>query len=573
MKSERILGADPPWSYLWPIAGVCLAVFAVLFMHGTSIESLTSTLPWNQGDPALNTWILSWESHAIVNDPTSFFQGNIFHPFGDAIKYSDMMLPVVPFFGILMAVGNSPVLAHNLSLLGLSLFCLMSTYFLALRLVDRSTAALAAISFSFSGYVFMHQGHLQLLTLGFFPLAFIALFRMLEFQRSRDGIWLGMCSALLVTSSFYYGAIWFVCLTAVLLADWVRLRRPGRNWWSTLGVAGAVSAVLIGPIAYVYASFQSQVPFVRDTAGFGLQLLDFLTPPPGSVLYSGLFDWATERRGAGLVEHGFFLGFVVITLAASGAVMFTAEFRNRTRVSSIDRQRLEMTLLWLAGVVALSLSIGAEVGGVPMPLQFLRAWVPGFDAIRAASRLAVPTLLAISMMAAWCLGRLIRSRSREVGILVVAIVMAAVLAELYVRPIQSVVAARPAVIEVLASSPAGAVVELPMRETSDARFSFLEGPRMMASLEDWRPRFNGFSGGYPVGYLQYIRIMNQFPSPEALDAMKTLAIRYVVLHGAETRTDGTFSFAEIDDVLDRIPPSASIEQSGDSWLVDLQADQ
>ena len=164
-----------------------------------------------------------------------FFEGNIFHPFGEAIKYSEMMLPLVPLFGLVDALSGNPILAHNLTILGLSLLCLISTYRLALRLVGGMASIVAAVSFTFSGYVFMHQSHLQLLTLGFFPLAFLALFRLLERQRVRDGVWLGVCSALLTTASFYYGAIWFVCLGVVLLVDVFRLRWPGTG---LVGVGG-----------------------------------------------------------------------------------------------------------------------------------------------------------------------------------------------------------------------------------------------------------------------------------------------------------------------------------------------
>src|SRR5688572_20863368 len=49
---------------------------AVLVMYRPSWSSMTGTLPWNLGDPALNTWILSWESHALLHDVGGFFEGN-----------------------------------------------------------------------------------------------------------------------------------------------------------------------------------------------------------------------------------------------------------------------------------------------------------------------------------------------------------------------------------------------------------------------------------------------------------------------------------------------------------------
>jgi hypothetical protein len=555
------------------LIGLLLAAVVVVFMYGATTESVTSTLPWNQGDPALNTWILAWESHAVVKEPGRFFEGNIFHPFGEAIKYSEMMLPLVPFFGLVDALSGNPLLAHNLSVLALALLCLISTYRLALRLVGGMASIVAAVSFTFSGYVFIHQSHLQLLTLGFFPLAFLALFRLLEHQRVRDGVWLGVSSALLTTASFYYGAIWFVCMGVVLLVDVFRLRWPVRSWWRSVGWAAVVSVVLIGPFAYVYGSFQSDGGFLRDPTGFELRPLDFVTPAPGSVVYGDLFDWSIARQTTGAVEHGFFLGFAVLALAAIGMVIFTTDRRWRGGVPGERRVRYELLLLIVAGLVSLFVAIGTHLFGLPLPLQFLRDWVPGFDAMRAVSRLAVPLSLAISVMAAWGLSRLLRGRTPDVAMLTIALVTSVVLAELYVEPLTTEIAPRPDAIEALAASPQGAVVELPMREVFDAEFALDEGPRLLASLGDWRPRFNGFSGSVPDGYMDFVTVLNRFPDDNAIRAIGELGFRYVVLHGGLSRTDITYSFDELETRLGSLPDNARVDRYGDSWLVDLQAEE
>ena len=573
IKTEMGPGQDRNWSLAGALIGLLLAVVVVVFMHGATTDSVTSTLPWNQGDPALNTWILDWESHAVINEPARFFEGNIFHPFGEAIKYSEMMLPLVPFFGLFDALSGNPILAHNLTILGLSLLCLICTYRLALRLVGGMAAIVAAVSFTFSGYVFMHQSHLQLLTLGFFPLAFLALFRLLEHQRVRDGVWLGVCSALLTTASFYYGAIWFVCLGVILMVDVFRIRWPGRAWWGSVGWAAAVSMVLIGPFAYVYGSFQSGGGFLRDPTGFALRPLDFVAPPPGSVVYGDLYLWSLARQTPGGVEHGFFVGFVVMALAVVGALWFVADLHTRRRVTNGDSRRsYELILLMAAGVASLSVAIGTHLFGIPLPLHFLREWVPGFDAIRAASRLAVPLLLAISITAAFGLSRLLRGRAPHVAFVVIAFVTTVVLAELYVEPLTTDVAAKPEVIEALARSPEGAVVELPMREVFDPEFALDEGPRLLASLGDWRPRFNGFSGSHPDGYMDYVSVLNGFPDAGSIDAIDDLGIRFVVLHGGAERTDITYSFNEIESALSSLPDDAMFERYGDSWLVELRAE-
>jgi hypothetical protein len=556
---------------MWLLVGLLAALGLVGLMYRPTGSSVTATLP-DLGDPALNSWILSWETHALVDEPTNFFEGNIFYPDTEAIKYSEIMLPIVPLFGITAALSGNPVLAYNVATLGLALFCLGTTYFLAKRMVGGLCAVVAALSFSFSGYVFMHQGHVQLLTLGFFPLAFLTLFRALDRRRLRDGVWLGVASALLTLGSFYYGAIWFLCLFVLVGVDLIRSRQPDRGWWYTLTTALAVIAVTVGPIAAVYAEFNSRVPFDREVGGLGLNAIDFLTPAPGSFLYEGLLNWAVARQPAGIGEHGFFVGFVVMALALLGFVLLVSRRHPRPGQGSPDRALYELRLLATAGVVSLIVAFGPEAKGVPMPFRLLAEYVPGFDGIRAASRLAVPALLAAAVLAAWGLNRLTSSISPAYRILTVAVVSAAILAEMWVAPIRVDVPGTEPIRAVLASSPPGAVVELPMREVADTAFAYTEGPRLLASIGDWRPRFNGYSGGSPPGYFADISVISQFPEPEALRLLTNLDLRYVVLHGAENQAHGSYSFAQVDEILDSLPVTARATRFGSDWLVDLRPD-
>ena len=534
---------------------------------------MTSTLPWNLGDPALTTWILSWEWHALLDEPGRFFDGNLFHPYGEAVKYSDLILPVLPFFGLVLALGGSPILAHNASILALSLFCVITTYLLAVRLVKGPSSMVAAVAFSFSGYVFMHQSHLQLLTLGFFPLAFLMLFRALEHQRVRDGVWLGLSSALLATASFYYAAIWLVCLTLVVAADALRIRWPGRQWWSTLGPAAGVMAVLVGPIAYVYAEFQARVTFVREVAGLGLNPIDLLTPARGSMLYSGLFDWAAARQPAGLVEHGFFLGFIVLSLASAGSLLWVTRVLQDVRHRALGSQSPnEIGYLVLAGSASLLLALGPEVRGIPMPFALLDG-LPGYSSIRAVSRFAVPSLLAACVLAAWFLSRVLAAMRPTVRSVAALAVTIAVLLELAVVPSRVLVGAPSQAHGALGEAPPGAVIELPMVAGTDPAFVFVEGPRMLASVGHWRPRFNGFSGGFPPGYLDDILTVSRFPDPSAMGTIDELGLRYIILHGSSVPHEGSYGLEEIEEILDELEDSASVAEFDHVWLIDLRPGQ
>jgi hypothetical protein len=196
--------------------------------------------------------------------------------------------------------------------------------------------------------------------------------------------------------------------------------------------------------------------------------------------------------------------------------------------------------------------------------------VPGYDAISAVSRLAVPGLLGASIFAAWGLKRLMVRFSVEMSMLVVSLAVAVVVLELYVEPIRADVPEPTVASTALAEMAPGAVVELPMREVWDAQFALIEGPRMLISLGDWRPRFNGYSGDSPPDYVANIVALNRFPEPDSLATAAELGIRYVILHSALESSDSAYSLVEIQVAINRLPTDFPVRRFGDAWFIDLK---
>lgn len=146
----------------------------------------------------------------------------------------------------------------------------------------------------------------------------------------------------------------------------------------------------------------------------------------------------------------------------------------------------------------------------------------------------------------------------------------AILLEMWVQPIRAEVGPREPIRSVLNAAPPGAVLELPMREVVDVEFAYTEAPRMLASIGDWRPRFNGYAGGFPPGYFEDISVLSRFPAEEALQRISELDLRYVVLHGAENESRDSYSFDQVDEILRSLPATARASQVGFDWLVDLR---
>jgi uncharacterized protein (DUF58 family) len=85
----------------------------------------------------------------------------------------------------------------------------------------------------------------------------------------------------------------------------------------------------------------------------------------------------------------------------------------------------------------------------------------------------------------------------------------------------------------LSRLPDGPVLELPMGDSRNAVWGYVEAPRMVLSAIDWKPRVNGYTGYSPPDYAKTVDAFNSLAggqaSPEAVALLDQLGVRYVVL--------------------------------------------
>ncbi|MBV8951909.1 MAG: hypothetical protein JOZ99_13610 [Actinobacteria bacterium] len=553
-----------------------VALTLVMFRPGWS--ALRTTLPANLGDPALIVWIYRWEGHALVHGGAHFYNANIFWPRPHTLAYAENMISTSPAYNALYDATGSWAASLNITVLALVVMCLAATYALAKWLTRRVDAAvLAAIAFTFSGFVLGHWGATQLYALGFFPLAFLLLFRTLHERRPVMAVLAGLAIAALVLGSLYYGAIFSWCAAVVVAGYLVAHRfRPGPGVLRSLAITGVVAGVLIAPNAVPYWRVHNDLHFERSYApAWGLKAVDFVSPAPGSYLYPGLARAADHRTEA--FEHRFFAGFSVMLLAAIGLGALVRARLRRTAAearSEPDPRRLFLWLTVLGGFAALIPASGPTILGHAGPFRLFHDYWPGFSGLRVTARLAVPALLSFAVLAAFGFDTLTRHTAQRTRLVAAVGVGALMLLEFAAPLHHAPLATDPATLAVyraLAHRPAGAAVEIPMADprVDGKQWALVEAPRMVYSTIDFHPRVNGYSGYIPPGYYESINAFNAFPAPAALQRASQLNVRYVVLHVGQHASDGTLGPRRAADMLAALPPSSSARRYGDSWLVDL----
>jgi hypothetical protein len=581
--AEETGRADAPKQRLaWRRRALVGALFVglVLLMIRPTLDTLGQPFV-DVGDPVEHRWILSWSAHAVVTDPLHLFDANIFWPHGLSLAYTDSLLALLPPFGLLRVLGVSEAVAVTLVVLGLFVVALAGTYSLARWLTGRTDAAIiAAIAYTFGAYSLAHIFHTNLVQFGVLPIGFLLLFRLLEERTTRNALLFGLMNVVILLGALYYAAIYGVCVVVIVIGYvLVRRFRPGTGLLRAFAIAGPITLLAL-PFLWPYFSLGKTRPLVPE---WGLKPADLVTPAPRSYLYGGLDANAVTRPSR--VEHTFFPGFGVLALALVGLAVIVVIGLSRRRMptregdenaSIVHADRL--VYLWLlvaAAAISVVLALGPEVSGVTMPFRVFYDLVPGFNGIRVAARLAVPGLLALAVLAGTGWGAITRRWRASV----VAVATVAVGGFLLLELAAPITHARlpsdhatVAVYEALKHKANGAVMELPIidpQEHEGPAWALGEAPRMVYSTIDWKPRFNGYSGEWPDGYLADLRQLNSFPAPDALALARRLRIRYVILHLSTYAGVPHLTDEQADTMIRDLPSGTRVERRGRAWLVDL----
>ena len=498
-----------------------------LVLHPSSLIGA----PVGPGDPFLYLWVLGWGMHAVLHDPISLINGqvfdaNIFHPALGTLSYSDHLLLQSVVLSPIYAATGDVALCYNLLLIGSLVASALAMHAFVRDVVGTTGGAyVAGLAWGFGSFRFAHLLHIQLQALYFLPLTFLFLHRLMAGRRLRDAVLLGVLIGLQAVSSVYYaviGGIGLLC-AAVALAI-----ASGRRWNGLLVrrlvSAGVIGGVIALPLAIVYLRVQQSEGFGRtlyEASRSAAYASSYLQVPPGNVIYGRtdlLRDHREPTRGEpprSGPERELFPGVSIVLLAALG-IWYGRRADARPTVTAMS------TLV----VVGFVLSLGPD--GIRSVYAALHRYVFGFQAIRAPSRFAVlvsfglATLAAIGWRELWDRRNAILPST--VRWLPAAAVGVAAIEFLHV-PV-TLAAAPPSKTDVgqwlqRATGP-GAVAVLPL--TIDIENT----SAMVQSLEHRRPLLNGYSGQRPAFYPSLVDALSAFPSDEALLALLESEVRFVV---------------------------------------------
>lgn len=523
---------------------------------------LATAVPNDIGDPLLNTWILAWDSHALLTDPAHLFNANIFHPLPNTLAYSEHLLSTAGLALPLQLLAAEPLLAYNFSLLLAFPLAAFGMYLLTLHWTHRRDAALiAGLIFGFAPYRLAAIAHLQLLTCQWLPFALLFLDKAIcgrnRPKLARYLVAFDLFLTMQILASWYLAVYTGLVVGLYLLGSMGYLRGPARRnrRWGLAGVL-LLAALAALPVAWPYLALLAELRAARPlelALTLAAHPTDFLAAAPFNTIFGPLTELFRRRPGF-TEENMLFVGLIAPLLAALGLATL--------RKSTATRRRLSL-ILGLILLFSLLLTL-------PAPYAALARLLPPSTIVRVPPRWIIPALFALAGLAGLGYAALsTRLPARFSGALLL-LATSLLLAETTSLPlplaaVENRAALNPAY-HWLAQQPhpeTTALIELPLHSAPHPEYP--EVKRLYAATLGWWRLVNGYSGYTPPRQPRLGQALAGFPDAAALTALQNPALNpnptspfFLLVHPGEA----PFDRARWEDI-DRWQAEATPEL----WLV------
>jgi hypothetical protein len=520
MTDAASAGSSPRLS-LCELAGVALlgSVLA-LVMHWPLPLHMGRDIAQDLGDPLVQAWQVAWDGHALVHQPGSLFQANMFWPLRDSLAFSDALVGYAPI-GLIGSGTHAAIERYDVLFLFAYALCFAGAWLLARELgANRTGAAIAGLAFAYAPWRIEQQGHLHVLSSGGIPLALFLLLR--GYRRGSAATILA--GWLVATWQFSLGFTLGLMLLYVLAAAtivtavvWWRRGRPQPP--RGVVVASCVGMLCFGVTAILLARPYLRVLHDHPEAHRTIQEVASFSGPPYEFLAASRFSrvWSAAtspvRGGLGFVaEMTLFPGIAVLALALAG-----------WRIGALAHPLRR----WLA-IAALAfavLSLGFKLNGLSWlyPYRWLYELLPGWQGIRVPGRLQTLTTLCLALLAA-AGAQAIAARARRrwgatTAAAIVALLSLAILAEGWGFANHPTVPLAP-LGERAAPQPA---LHLPLGAFDNRRY-------VLWSTDGFPRLVNGRGSFIPRQFVALSRVAQTFPDARSVAYLRRLGVRSVSVH-------------------------------------------
>jgi len=523
--------------------------YPTIFHMGSGVRDLL--------DSVFDVWVISQNVQKLINlQFHDYFDANIFFPYKNTLVYSNhyftQSLLALPVY----LISKNPILTYNFILL-FSFFTSALGMFLLARYLTGSPGAslIAGLIFAFSPFMMSHFVHLQILTAGGIPLAFLFLHKFFHGEQIRHLLLFTLFFTLQFLASGHYALyLTLFCGLYILIHTLTHKKYREGRYWMKMGLFLLISIMVLGPFVYQYIRVQQDIGFSRVGAT-GATLSQYLATSSGNRLYGQLTKpWQK-------IEGALFPGILALILAMTGLwVIWKKPLRN---LDLLKDQRLIYTVILIS-----SFLFGFGMKG---PYYFLHRYVPGFNGVRVAQRFHIMVMFVLAVLAAQGLHHLFAGLKNQKKFLALGLVWSGILLEyasipipMFNLPVKSEIPPVYQHIKKIAENEA--IIEFPIPEKLFKR-TRIESLRMYYSIYHQKKMVNGRSSYFPPLYYEIRQRWKYLPIKELITDLNTLGVKYVIFHSNLMRPDrfDTLMF-QLSQLQGRI---RFLNKYGEAWLYEI----
>jgi hypothetical protein len=405
-----------------------LALYALIFACFTAplLERFSTHFFADAGDGVVNVWNLWWIDTAVTRLRTQpWWTTHLHFPHGTSLL-GHTLNPFNGFLGILLQPWLGLVRTHNVIVVFAFVVGAYAAFRLALHVTERYVGSLiAGFVFGFSSFHFAHAiGHLNLVSLEWIPLFFLAWLRLFERPSLARGAQAALALFLVLLCDHYY-FLYCVLGGALLLLVQMVQRRDLLFWLrppfigpmaSFVAVSVFSSGALVVPLLWL--ADRDPLSGVHSARYYSMDLMS-LWIPGGNWRFGELtMGFWSRLVGEPVTESSVSLGF-----AATLAIFVT--WRQRARFRALD---LAPWWALLAFFPVMSLGPLLQVWGVTLPVvlpyRLLEILLPPLELSGCPVRMVVMVTLAAGILAGVGIDELLRrGRGARAGAVLLVLVM------------------------------------------------------------------------------------------------------------------------------------------------------
>jgi hypothetical protein len=497
------------------------------------------------GDELFIAMTQNWVIHVITSgNISSLFETNIYFPYHNTLAYSEtfisssiLALPIRQILGEPIATVNFTIVS-SLILLGFSIYLLC--FYLT---KDFFASLLSGMLVVFSPAVLDKVVHIQMLAIQWVPLAILFFFKFIRSKKSRY-LSISLFFFLLQTYNCFMAG-YFILFSYIIIFIFSRIyeKKDLKKLIKKKNIFLFLLAfIFIIPIIMPYFSVSKEFHYVRDVRDaihFALQPEDFLYPSDKTRLNSLLASLPFNQHSQNGEFKPGYLGFVFTFLVVFVLVYVLKKFRKKNLYIH------SFTLIAFLGLI-LSLGPVLHLGRqtihhpFPIPLPYLLFYyvIPGFQGFRNSARWEMLFILAIAIVIALVLHKILKKYSSRKRITIYLLLILLTIVEFnFPMHFQKAPQVKefPPVYSWLSTTPKDkSIIELPIYNWNMWPGTENELLREYYGTLHFRKMVNGYSGFSPPPWQEMVYETDaSFPSQKTLEKLKMMRINYIIVHKSE----------------------------------------